>query len=187
MDYFLEIGLRPDPEFVPSQLMNALFTKLHRVLVQAGNNAIGVSFPDARSDRPYLGERLRLHGSAAQLDVLMSSQWLIGMRDHVCVGELMAVPANVKYRVVRRVQAQSSPERLRRRYAKRHEVGDADLMERFPDEAGERLALPFVSLRSDSTGQHFRLFIVQGPLLDEARAGEFSCYGLSSTATVPWF
>ena len=187
MDYFLEIGLRPDPEFVPSQLMNALFSKLHRALVQVGNSAIGVSFPDARSDRQYLGERLRLHGTAAQLDVLMSSEWLTGMRDHVCVGELMAVPSNVKYRVVRRVQAQSNPERLRRRYAKRHEVGGADLTERFPDEAGERLALPFVSLRSVSTGQHFRLFIEQGPLLDEPRAGEFSCYGLSSTATVPWF
>lgn len=187
MDYFLEIGLRPDPEFVPSQLMNALFSKLHRALVQTGNNRIGVSFPDARSDRPYLGDKLRLHGSAEQLDSLMGSDWLTGMRDHVCVGGIEAVPANVKFRVVRRVQAQSNPERLRRRYMKRHEVSEAELVGRFPDESGERLALPFVSLRSVSTGQNFRLFIEHGPLLDEARAGEFGCYGLSSTATVPWF
>ena len=39
MDTYLEIRLLPDPEFVPTMLMNALFSKLHRGLVEQGGGA----------------------------------------------------------------------------------------------------------------------------------------------------
>ncbi|MEG1655801.1 MAG: type I-F CRISPR-associated endoribonuclease Cas6/Csy4, partial [Hafnia sp.] len=38
-----------------------------------------------------------------------------------------------------------------------------------------------------STGQMFPLFIRQGKAQSHPQAGTFSSYGLSSTATVPWF
>lgn len=186
MTYYLDIRLRPDPEFAVSQLLNALFSKLHRALVQLESDDIGVSFPDVKAKRP-LGECLRLHGSAERLDKLMALNWLQGMRDHVQVGELLAAPDDCQHRVVRRVQAQSSPERLRRRYSKRHNISAEDAANCFPDSVAEYLDLPFLSLRSQSTGQGFRLFIEHADLLDKPQQGKFSCYGLSSTATVPWF
>ena len=58
---------------------------------------------------------------------------------------------------------------------------------RIPDEVAQRTDLPFIQLKSSSTGQHFRLFVEHGALQEHATPGAFSLYGLSSTATVPWF
>lgn len=187
MDYYLEFKILDDPEFVPSQLMNALFGKLHRALVQLNNQRIGVSFPEAKNASPYLGKRLRLHGTVADLDALMCLNWLTGMRDHVALSELLPVPESVQYRVVRRVQALSNLERLQRRCIKRHGVNEQEARRRYAGASVQHLELPFVSIRSQSTGQHFRLFVEQGALLSEPQAGLFGCYGLSATATVPWF
>lgn len=187
MDYYLELKILDDPEFVPSQLMNALFGKLHRALVQLDNQRIGVSFPEAKTDKPYLGKRLRLHGTAADLDALMCLSWLTGMRDHMVLGEMLSVPESVQYRVVRRVQAHSNLERLQRRCIKRHGVDEQEARRRYSAASAQHVELPFVSIRSQSTGQHFRLFVEQGKLLTEPQTGVFSCYGLSATATVPWF
>jgi CRISPR-associated endonuclease Csy4 len=41
-------------------------------------------------------------------------------------------------------------------------------------------------LHSQSTGQPFRLFLDHRPC-DTASAGPFNTYGLSTTATIPWF
>ncbi|WP_244588639.1 type I-F CRISPR-associated endoribonuclease Cas6/Csy4, partial [Escherichia coli] len=41
---------------------------------------------------------------------------------------------------------------------------------------------PFVTSQ-----QQFKLFIRHGDLLTEPVKGEFSSYGLSATATIPWF
>ena len=51
----------------------------------------------------------------------------------------------------------------------------------------EQTDLPWINLRSLSNGQPFRLFIRHGDILAVPVGGEFSNYGLSSTATVPWF
>ncbi len=65
MDSYVEIKLRPDPEFAPQLLLNALMGKLHRGLVLAETSAIGISFPD-NTDKPRsLGQRLRLHGAGS--------------------------------------------------------------------------------------------------------------------------
>ncbi|MFO5998059.1 type I-F CRISPR-associated endoribonuclease Cas6/Csy4, partial [Pseudomonas aeruginosa] len=61
MDHYLDIRLRPDPEFPPAQLMSVLFGKLHQALVAQGGDRIGVSFPDLDESRSRLGERLRIH------------------------------------------------------------------------------------------------------------------------------
>lgn len=80
MDRYIDIRLLPDPEFPASVLMNALFGKLHRGLVTHGGCNIGVSFPDVGKNGRSLGECLRLHGSKTNLEKLMASNWLVGMR-----------------------------------------------------------------------------------------------------------
>ncbi|WP_313055863.1 type I-F CRISPR-associated endoribonuclease Cas6/Csy4 [Pseudomonas lopnurensis] len=187
MDHYLDIHLLPDPEFSAGQLMNALFAKLHRALVQLGSDSIGVSFPKARDGAAGLGGHLRLHGCLAALDDLLALPWLTGMRDHVRLGEAAPVPADARHCRVRRVQADSNPERLRRRAMKRHGLSEDQARERIPDAAVKWLRLPYLQLRSQSTGQPFRLFIEQSPPQPEPRTGAFNTYGLSRDATVPWF
>lgn len=187
MNHYVDIRLLPDPEFPATTLMNALFSKLHRGLVSHGAGDIGISFPDVRANIKGLGERLRLHGSLAPLQTFLDSDWLRGMRDHVSLKGPGPVPEDVRYRVVRRVQAHSSPERARRRLIARKGISPESALARIPDSTAESLDLPFVLLNSSSTGQHFRLFIDQGEVLDRPQPGEFSAYGLSATGTIPWF
>ncbi|MEB0077986.1 type I-F CRISPR-associated endoribonuclease Cas6/Csy4 [Pseudomonas sp. CCI3.2] len=187
MDHYLDIGLRPDPEFSPAQLMNALFGKLHRALAGLPSPAIGISFPDVQPARPALGDRMRLHGSAAGLHQLLAQPWLTGLSSHVQLGDVTGVPDEVQYRNVCRIQVKSSAERLRRRLMRRHSLTADEAQQRIPDSVESCLTLPFISLRSQSTEQAFRLFIHHGPLQKKPRNGTFNAYGLGHGATIPWF
>lgn len=186
MDHYVDIRLRPDPEFPPHQLMDALFAKLHRVLVQTDSADIGVSFPDAGSIKVGLGQRLRLHGAQPSLQRVMDMPWLTGMTDHAEVTDVSRVPTDAKHCQVRRVQAKSSPDRLRRRQMKRKGWTEEQARAAIPDSAAEQLKLPYLTVRSASTGQSFRLFVRQepasGPVPDA-----FNSYGFSGCGTVAWF
>jgi CRISPR-associated endonuclease Csy4 len=197
--HYLDLVLQPDPEFGTPMLMAALYAKLHRALVAAEQAAppgvgagVGLSFTQHDEGRPTLGTCMRLHGSEAALAELMRTPWLRGVRDHLAdaAPTIAPVPDVVQgHRVVCRVQAQSSAERLRRRLMRRHpEVDDSQARRRIPDTVAQTLHLPFVPLASTSTGQTFRLFIRHGALQAQAVAGRFNAYGLSQQgATVPWF
>ncbi|THF59400.1 type I-F CRISPR-associated endoribonuclease Cas6/Csy4 [Pseudothauera rhizosphaerae] len=187
MDYYIDIKLLPDPEFPAPTLMSALFAKLHRGLVDYGGRDIGVSFPEVDQDRRTLGRRLRLHGTAESLERLMRIAWLQGMRDHIAVTTLAPVPEEVAHRIVRRVQAKSNPERIRRRLMARKHMGADEARATIPDCAAQRLDLPYVEIASRTTGQRFKLFIEHQALRQTAVRGPFGTYGLSAIATVPWF
>jgi CRISPR-associated endonuclease Csy4 len=187
MDHYAEIRLLPDPEFASTVLMNALVAKLHRALVQLQSRSIGVSFPDVQPDHPTLGQRLRLHGSSVDLQRLLELDWLAGMRDHSALCGPAAVPQTDSYRIVRRVQAKSSPERLRRRRVRRAGISPDEALRAIPDRVAEQLRLPYVTVSSRSTGQTFRLFIDHQVSADGVAQGTFSYYGLSPTASIPWF
>ncbi|MDH2434351.1 type I-F CRISPR-associated endoribonuclease Cas6/Csy4 [Pokkaliibacter sp. MBI-7] len=187
MTHYLDIRLRPDPDFTASQLMSALYSKLHRALAAGEHQHIGVSFPRLEQQREALGSLLRLHGKAADLDQLMGQPWLTGMLDHVERSDINPVPAGVSYRALRRVQAKSNPERLRRRYMRRHGVTETEAARHLPDSAAKTLELPFIQMRSNSSGQHFRLFLALGEPQPQPTEGSFNSYGLSQSATLPWF
>jgi CRISPR-associated endonuclease Csy4 len=184
MNNYIEIKLLPDTEFSSSLLMNALFAKLHRALAEAGHGEVGVSFPQAQKT---LGDTIRLHGSQGALQRLMNVGWLKGLTDYTHVTAITAVPDNCKHRVVKRVQAKSSAERMYRRSVKKGWLSAEEAEARMATGKDQQLKLPFVQLKSRSTEQSFRLFIQQGKTLDSPVAGEFSAYGLSDVATIPWF
>lgn len=186
MDRYIDLRLKPDPEFPATTLMNALFSKLHRGLATYGGGDVGISFPDAK-DKRSLGARLRLHGSATALHHLMQLDWLHGMQDHVASTDVLPVPVGAKERRIRRVQSKSSPERLRRRLMARQGLDADSARTLIPDQTAETLDLPYLTLSSATTGQRFRLFIEQMPLQDDPARGAFNGYGLSASATVPWF
>jgi CRISPR-associated endonuclease Csy4 len=190
MDHYVDIDLHPDPEINAGHLMSALYAKLHRALVHGGGSDIGVSFPGHDSKVPHLGSKLRLHGGLVALTSLMAGGWLSGMRDHIASAGPKPVPDNASYCAVRRVQAKSNPERLRRRLMRRHGVDAKEAQRRIPDSLAETVGLPYVQLRSASTDQTFRLFIDhRHPSLAAVAPGlgGFNAYGLSQTANVPWF
>jgi CRISPR-associated endonuclease Csy4 len=187
MQYYLNIDLLPDPEFKTTTLMNALFNKLHRVLVQNKPINIGVSFPQVDQDKHTLGSLLRLHGNEVDIQKLMEQNWLTGMRDHIALGKITSTPNQTQYRVVSRVQAKSNVERLRRRLIKRKGITEEQAYAAISDGKAQTLTLPYVVMKSSSTEQVFRLFIEHKNLQPESTLGTFSTYGLSQKATIPWF
>jgi CRISPR-associated endonuclease Csy4 len=187
MDQYIDIRLRPDPEFPAPMLMGALYGKLHRVLVCIEAKNIGVSFPGHSCKPRTLGGLMRLHGSAAALDHLMEQKWLTGMHDHIDLADRTPVPSEAQYRVVRRRQFKTNAERLRRRRAHRHNETREQAREKIPDSVEKKVELPFAMLRSQSTGEAFCLFIEHGELQPEPIEAAFNRYGLSQKATVPWF
>lgn len=187
MDYYFDIKLLSDSDFLPSLLMNALFGKLHRALVESPKLTIAVSFPEYSLAPLGLGGCLRVHGSQGDLDRLNNTPWLAGVRDHVICMAIKPVPAHPEYVCVQRVQVKSNVERLVRRCAKRNGIDEAQARCRYQTAQPEKLHLPFVTLNSQSSGQKFSLFIKQGKPQLTPSAGEFNRYGLSRTATIPWF
>ena len=185
LTHYLDIHLRPDPEFSAGQLLAALYSKLHRALVELRSDGLAVCFPGYSGKG--LGQTLRILGTADRLQQLMALPWLNGMRDHIQVSAPVAVPADASHCRLNRVQAKSSPERLRRRQMKRHGLTAEQARERIPDSAADILKLPFLPVRSASTGQRFMLFLRLGPPSPSPVSGSFNAYGLSNTATVPWF
>lgn len=186
MDHYLDIQTRPDPEFPTNTVLGALVSKLHRGLVTLDADDIGISFPK-HEEQPPLGTRLRLHGTRERLDTLMDQDWLKGMRDHVTVCHIEAIPDEARYRVVRRRQYKTNVERLRRRRMKRHGESYEEACQHIPDRVERRVKTPFVMVRSQSTRQAFSLFIEHGEVRREPTLGRFNTYGLSNEATVPWF
>jgi len=192
MNHYVDIHLREDPEFAAHQLMEALYAKLHRALVaraaQGAGGDLGVSFPGHKPGAQYLGTHLRLHGSAASLSALLATDWLLGMRDHIDLSATpKPVPPDATHRTVQRQQVDSNPERLRRRLLRRHPLTEQEAQARIPDSAACRLRLPFVQLKSTSTGQTYKLFIRHSPEQIAPTLGGFNTYGLSQGATIPWF
>lgn len=183
MDHYLDIRVLPDPEFGQVELLNALYAKLHRVLPSLTQGRVGVSFP---GHRRTLGESLRLHGTLADLLNLSEVNWLQGMRDYIHIGDLTLVPQGVCFRVVRRVQAKSAHNKRRRSVAKGW-LTEEEALARIPDAQQKAMSLPYAEMHSLSTGSRMRLYIEHGPLLDKPVAGTFNAYGLSATASIPWF
>ncbi len=186
MDHYVDIHLLPDPEFSAPELMNALFAKVHRALALSRYNDIGISFPETAAARRDLGGSLRLHGAKAVLQHLMANEWLAGMRDHVGLSGVNPVPSWATQQYVRRIQAKSNPDRLRRRQMKRKGWTAEQAREAIPDDVAETLDLPYLTVRSQSTAQTFRLFVRHQPTQDE-RTGTFNSYGFSNDASLPKF
>ncbi|MFC3022820.1 type I-F CRISPR-associated endoribonuclease Cas6/Csy4 [Vibrio zhugei] len=185
MDYFFEIKVMADPEFSAPVLMNALFSKLHRALVSVSQGDIAVSFPllNARN----LGQILRIHGSLAALTKLEALSWRKGLSDYTQASDIQPIPATDQHCLVSRVHAKNNIDNLRRRAMKRHSISYQEACQQLPEDKTKRLDLPFVQIKSQSTGETFRLFIQQTRCPASQADQAFSKYGLSNTASVPWF
>lgn len=184
MDYYIDVQVLPHIEFSDSILMDELFSYLHKGLVQYGKGEIGISFPNVDKK---LGSLLRLHGNQLALERLMNSCWHNRLKDEIKVSAITPIPGEVTYRIVKRVQVKSNPERLIRRSVKKGWLSAEEAALKISNKTEKKLSLPYLKLKSISTGQSFRLFVEHGPILNKPKPGSFSAYGFSSDATIPWF
>lgn len=184
MDHYVDIRVEPDLEISAPALLNNLFAKFHRTAAQMIKGQIGVSFPKYGQT---LGEVLRLHGSQQALDLLMAQPWLKGLRDYTQVSEVQPIPQTIQgYRTVCRIQ-KKSPQNIRKRAVAKGWLTEQEALDKIPDAQQQMLTLPFLQLQSLSSKSMMRVYIQQGEITQQAVVGEFSSYGLSRSATIPWF
>ena len=184
MDHYQEIRILPDGELQPMNILTPLFARLHLALVEHGKGDIGISLPE-HGITP--GTVIRIHGTRSALEALAISSRLAGMQDYCLCTPLLSVPPIKGWRTVTRVQVKSNTERLLRRSLRKGWLTEEEAAQRRTEIQDRRCTSPFIQIKSASTGQGFRLFIRHGELSPTASDGVFSSYGLSNTATIPWF
>lgn len=185
MDYYIDVVLKPDVEMRENVLLNRVYTKLHKVLCDLRSTDIGISFPDYKVK---LGRRLRIHGSKERLASLLNMNWLHELSVYCNISDITRIPNDkVKYRTISRQQTNMTAAKLRR-LIKRQGLSERQIKDyraKMFSEGG--LSLPYLELESASTGQRYRHFICFGELLDKSEQGGFNQFGLSKSATIPWF
>lgn len=183
MDRYIDIELRPDADMRLNVLLNTVYTKFHKALCDLKSNYIGVSFPKYELT---LGNVLRVHGESAALHDLQGINWLGGMIGYCNVSDILSVPSEVKFRNISRKQSTMSNSKLQR-LIKRGSIS-ADDVKRYKAELFKKgLDNPYVELISASNNQKYRRYFEFGQVVDSPIPGEFDQFGLSKTATIPWF
>jgi len=183
MNHYLDISILPDPEFPATVLLNSLYSKLHKALHDLTSTKIGVSFPDYNVT---LGNVLRIHGEESALHELQRLDWIGGMRSYCEISSITPVPTGAKFRTVSRKQTTMSSAKLRR-LIKRGSITEDKIKQYKANMLCQALNYPYIELVSSSNGHKHRRYIEFGELLDEPVKGDFDLFGLSKTATVPWF
>jgi CRISPR-associated endonuclease Csy4 len=169
------------------EVLAKVFSVIHLALVNLRTAAVSVSFPEQDDQTQLLGACLRVMGPARDVEAVAALPWRQVVRDQASVSDVGAVPATQRFRGVRRVQAKSNVERLRRRYVARHGVAYDEACLLIQDDARQTLDLPWLRIKSHSSRQEFRLFLRIDDSRTDLVAGDFNAYGLSATATIPWF
>lgn len=185
MNNYIDITVKPNHEISTSVIMSILYQRLHMALVQLKNDEIGISLP--KSTNTSLGECLRLHGNYASLHKLIGLEWHKQLGSYIWLTDILLVPKSIEHRYVYRIQPKNSPHRLRRRSIAKGWLTQEEANSKISDNKVDVLTLPYIQLTSNSTGQKFKLFIKHSEKMATPSVGAFNTYGLSKTATVPWF
>lgn len=183
MDSYINIDLKPDAEMRLNVLLNTVYTKFHKALCDVKSTNIGVSFPEYEV---MLGGVLRIHGESSALRDLQGINWLGGIAGFCEVSDILSVPSETKYRNISRKQPVMSNSKLRR-LIKRGTIVEEDIKKYRAEMFKSGIDNPYVELVSGSNAQKHRRYFEFGQILETPVPGKFNQFGLSKTATVPWF
>jgi len=183
MNNYIEIKINPDAEMRINVLLNKVYTKFHKRLCDMSSSEIGISFPEYNIK---LGNILRIHSENQCLQELQSEHWLGGLAMYCDVSEIQEIPGRVRYRIVSRIQTNMSPSKLRR-LIKRKSIKTDEIKNYKAKMFQKGIDNPFLELESISNGHKHRRYLTFGELQSEPVEGNFDQFGLSKTATVPWF
>ena len=195
MKFYLEITLLPNPEVGVNFLWSKVFQQIHLGLVEIqddqGQVPIGLSFPEyvIGEKHSMLGCKLRL---LANDEVILKQfdavKWLERLSDYVHCTSIRPLPEKIiGYAIYQREQPKTSPERLARRYARRHNVEYEAALTIYNKRNYQFINSPFIRLKSLSSDNNFCLWVKKIPIDIQASTAHFSSYGLSSVSTVPEF
>jgi len=183
MDHYIDIQIKPDAEMRENVLLNNVYTKLHKALFSLASINIGVSFP---LHNVLLGKTLRIHSSKARIEELQNLAWLGGLAGYCSLSSIKPIPDTVGYRVMSRKQTTMSEAKLNR-LLKRGSITEDKTKQYRAKMFTKGLNNPYVELTSATNGHKHRRYIKFGELVGKPVVGEFDQFGLSKTATVPWF
>lgn len=193
MQNYIDITLLPSDEIGHYFLWGKIYQQMHLALVEHGAGRVGFAFPEYSSGQPRLGRKLRVFAqSIDELNQLNLSKWLSRLTDYCHITSARSVPDHAQHAIFFRKQFLTSPERLAKRRAKRNGETFEHALAHFDGFEENLTTLPFVELASSSTttdadkSHRFKLFI-ERTIIKNIQSGEFNSYGLSKTASVPWF
>ena len=183
MDNYIEINFNPDEEMPLNWLINAVYTKLHKVLCDLESTGIGVSFPNWKV---HLGNVLRLHGNQSDLTALQQQNWLGGISGYCNLSSILPIPDALKYRTISRMQPTMTHSKLKRLIS-RGSIPEDEIKLYKAKMFSKGLDNPYLELISGSNGHKHRRYIDFGELRENPVEGQFDQFGFSKKATVPWF
>ncbi len=192
MKYYIDIQLLADSEVNLGFIWEKIYLQVHLALVEMkdkdGLVAVGISFPSYQEGNFPLGDVLRVFAhSKEELEKLSLDSWLKKLDDYLSMSEVNEVPISVnEFVTFSRKQFKTNVERLARRQAKRKGISYEEALKNYGDFKEDKTKLPFIMMKSLSTDNQMKIFIEKS-VQKESKEGLFSTYGLSKTATVPWF
>ncbi|SSY70862.1 type I-F CRISPR-associated endoribonuclease Cas6/Csy4 [Alysiella crassa] len=191
MKFYQELTLLPDEENDLYFLWSKIYTQIHIALADRqnkyGNQTIGVSFPQYRCGKDFgtLGAKLRVFApSEDELNQLNLAQWLGRLGDYVHLKSAQAVPENHRHAIFKRAHVRNM-EKVAQEFAEFKGIDFQAALTHCQTHKTQPQNYPFIELKSETTGQNFKLHIVK-ETSDKAKIGEFSSYGLGG-ASVPDF
>lgn len=183
MNHYIDVTIKPDAEMRENLLLNMLYSKLHKALIDLRSRTIGVSFPQYQVK---LGKLLRIHGNSDCLQSLQQTDWIGGLVGYCDITPINQNPNVVSYRTVSRIRPNMSNSKLRR-LKQRNSISEADIKNYKAKMYDQSLDNPYLELTSSTNGQKYRRYIEFGELVDLPKVEQFDYFGLSKTATIPWF
>ena len=183
MDYYIDIQLKPDAEFRINVLLNKVVTKFHKVLFEMEADDIGISFPNYKV---LFGNKIRIHGSEDRLKQLNAKNWLGGLSGYCSIIDIQKIPDVVEYRTVFRKQQNMTNAKLKR-LIKRGSISEQEAKHYKIKMYSQGLSEAYLELESASNGHKHRRYISLGEISSSPVEGTFDHFGLSKTATIPWF
>lgn len=184
MHHYIELHVLPDAEMPTTFLINAAYTKIHKELHNLNSKNIGISFPNYKI---LLGNLIRIHGEDENIKHFVDNNWLGGLSGYCKISKVLETPSDTKHRTVSRWRSNMSESHFRR-LLKRGSANENDYLEyKTKMSEAQKTKLPYLELLSTSTGNRYRRYIKFGELLNEPVKGKFDHFGLSKTATIPWF
>lgn len=186
MQVYIDITLLPENDIGRHFLWEKFFCQVHIALVEnlttEGHSLFGITFPEFNDEKQRLGRKLRLFApNKALMETLNIHHWLKGLTDYVHITSIRSVPKQVKdYVCFYRVQTKSSPERLARRAAKRHDISLEQAEKQRTVFKPTLTKAPYIWSNSLSSGGRFRLFISR-KYSALGGTNHFTAYGLGKS------
>lgn len=192
MKYYIELTLIQNADIAHYFLWEKVFQQVHLGLVEMQdtdqNVQIGISFPEYDKENFRLGSKLRLFAEDESiLKEFDIKKWLNRLSDYVHITRIREVPdRKLTYSFYKRELIKHAKERLARRKAKRAGIEIDEALRLLKNYKEEKVKTPFINIKSQSSKQRFKLFILKEESDKLVNQG-FNSYGLSNISSVPEF